>query len=239
MLTLFYPPKNKEFIMDLALKMEQLPETACKLSIKVGSQRIKMTQVQVFAYLPTEEEILDCLEDYGYGTEYGFARLQWQNEKNKPVKSLSLSTPLESENNQSDLSKTLDTMLSLVSEVRRFTAVQNEGNEKLMEALIKSQDRNDELREQVVEERSTALALDLAIQDMEKSGEENYKDRAIEMLSQGVQAYLASKSRLTSEELKNLMLQHPGLIDELVKDEEVVKLISQRIMSNKLEEDDA
>ena len=225
--------------MDLALKMEQLPETACKLSIKVGSQRIKMTQVQVFAYLPTEEEILDCLEDYGYGTEYGFARLQWQNEKNKPVKSLSLSTPLESENNQSDLSKTLDTMLSLVSEVRRFTAVQNEGNEKLMEALIKSQDRNDELREQVVEERSTALALDLAIQDMEKSGEENYKDRAIEMLSQGVQAYLASKSRLTSEELKNLMLQHPGLIDELVKDEEVVKLISQRIMSNKLEEDDA
>ena len=109
--------------MDLALKMEQLPETASKLSIKVGSQRIKMTQVQVFHHLPTEEEILDCLEDYGYGTEYGFARLQWLNEKNKPVKSLSLSTPLQNEETQLDLSKTLDTMLSLVTEVRRFTAV--------------------------------------------------------------------------------------------------------------------
>ena len=44
---------------------------------------------------------------------------------------------------------------------------------------------------------------------------------------------------MTPAGLKSLMLQHPGLIDELVKDEEVVSLISQRIMSNKSEGNDA
>ena len=95
------------------------------------------------------------------------------------------------------------------------------------------------MREQVVEERSTALALDLALQDAEKEGELNYKERALETISQGVQAYIANKTAMTPAGLKSLMLQHPGLIDELVKDEEVVSLISQRIMSNKLEGNDA
>ena len=83
------------------------------------------------------------------------------------------------------------------------------------------------------------MALDLALQDAEKEGELNYKDRALETISQGVQAYIANKTAMTPAGLKSLMLQHPGLIDELVKDEEVVSLISQRIMSNKQGKEDA
>ena len=154
------------------------------------------------------------------------------------MKSLSLSTPLSNEESQSDLSKTLDCMLSLVAEVRRFTSVQNEGNEKLMSALIKSQDRNDELREQVVEERSTALALDLALQQSEADSEGafDYKEKALQAAMTLGQTYIASQSKMTPEALKNLVKQHPEIIDELVKDEEVVSIIGSRIMSNKLED---
>jgi hypothetical protein len=109
-----------------------------------------------------------------------------------------------------------------------------------MSALLKSQDRNDELREQVIEERSTTLALDLALQQTSKEDDFNYKEKALETLSNGIQhaanAYMATKNQLTPEALKNLVKNHPEIIDELVKDEEIVSIIGTRIMSSKLPE---
>jgi len=224
--------------MDLALRIEQLPQGATRTALKLGSKRTKLTHVHSFEHLASEEEIMDSLHEYGYGMDYGFAKVTWLNEKGQTVKSISLNTPLVSEQNQSDLSKTLDCMLSLVAEVRRFTAVQNEGNEKLMTALIKSQDRNDELREQIVEERSTALALDLALQQSEADSEGafDYKEKALQAAMTLGQTYIASQSKITPESLKELVKSHPEIIDELVKDEEVVSIIGSRIMSNKLED---
>ena len=50
------------------------------------------------------------------------------------------------------------------------------------------------------------------------------------------QTYIASQSKITPESLKELVKQHPEIIDELVKDKEVVSIIGSRIMSNKLED---
>ena len=47
---------------------------------------------------------------------------------------------------------------------------------------------------------------------------------------------MATKSQLTPEALKNLVKNHPEIIDELVKDEEIVSIIGTRIMSSKLPE---
>ena len=224
--------------MDLALRLEQLPESATRTALKLGSNRTRLTQVQAFDHLATEEEIMDALVDHGYGADYQYSKVTWLNAKGQTVKSLAMSTPLKNEEGSSDLSKTLDTMLLLVAEVRRFTAVQNEGNERLMSALLKSQDRNDELREQVIKERSTTLALDLALQQTSKEDDFNYKEKALETLSNGIQhaanAYMATKNQLTPEALKNLVKNHPEIIDELVKDEEIVSIIGTRIMSSKL-----
>ena len=224
--------------MDLALRLEQLPAEAKRTSLKLGSKRTKLTQIHSFDYLPSESEIMDELREHGYGSEYKFARIVWHGDKCATVKTLSINTALDNEEGQSDLSKTLDCMLSLVAEVRRFTSVQNEGNEKLMTALIKSQDRNDELREQIVEERSTALALDLALQQSEADSEGafDYKEKALQAAMTLGQTYIASQSKITPESLKELVKQHPEIIDELVKDKEVVSIIGSRIMSNKLED---
>lgn len=220
--------------MDLSLKMEKLPETAFKLAVKIGSKVNKLTHVHSFPSLPNEEEILDCLEEYGFGTEYPYARLIWQDEKGRAVKTYNFTEKLKEEEESSTIKALVDGLLDMAAEQRRFVSTMNSTVESLTGALTHSREKNLELQEQVVEERSTALALDLALQDAEKEGELNYKERALETISQGVQAYIANKTAMTPQGLKNLMLQHPGLIDELVKDEEVVKLISQRIMSNKL-----
>jgi hypothetical protein len=220
--------------MDLSLQIEKLPESACKLHVKVGSKANRLTNVRSFDYLAPEEEILDCLEEYGYGSEYGYARLIWYDSKSKQVKSYSISEKLKEEEESSTIKVLVDGLLDMAAEQRRFVSTMNSTVESLTGALTQSREKNLELQEQVVEERSTTLALDLALQDAEKEGELNYKERALETISQGIQAYVANKTAMTPAGLKNLMLEHPGLIDELVKDEEVVNLISQRIMSSKL-----
>ena len=103
----------------IALKMEKLLKTTCKLSVRLGSQRTRLTQVHSFGTLPTEEEILDCLEDYGYGTEYGYARLIWQNEKGQAVRSVSLSKPLMEEDGQSTVKVLVDGLRVSLEEMKK------------------------------------------------------------------------------------------------------------------------
>ena len=225
--------------MDLALKMEKLPETACKLSVRLGSQRTRLTQVHSFGMLPTEEEILDCLEDYGYGTEYGYARLIWQNEKGQAVRSVSLSKPLIEEDGQSTVKVLVDGLLDMAAEQRRFLSTLNETLQQRENTLSVVLEKLMDSREEVMEERTQALALDLALQESEKESQFNYKERALETLTHLGETFIQSKNQLTPDKVKSLMLQHPELIDALVQDEEVVNLIGSRIMSSKLEGDNA
>ena len=225
--------------MDLALKMEQLPETAVKLVVKVGSQRIKLTHVDSFDYLPTEAEILDCLNDHGFGSEYGFARLIWQNEKSKPVKSVSLSEEIKDEEDSSTVKTLVNGLLEMAAEQRRFLSTLNTTLQQREDTLSKVLERLMESREEVMEERTNALALDLALQDSEKESQFSYKERALETLSNLGQQYIASQSALTPDKIRMLMQEHPELIDEMVKDEAIVEMVASRIMSSKMEGVDA
>ena len=87
-----------------------------------------------------------------------------------------------------------------------------------------------ELQEEIVEARTTALALDLAIQESEKESTSNYKDRALETLAKLAENYMTPPS-ITSSGLKEIVKNHPEILDELMLDEELVGMISQRIMS--------
>ena len=111
--------------------------------------------------------------------------------------------------------------------------------ESLATALATSRDKNAELQEEVMEERTNALALDLALQDSEKESQFSYKERALETLSNLGQQYIASQSALTPDKVRMLMQEHPELIDEMVKDEAIVEMVASRIMSSKMEGVDA
>lgn len=219
--------------MNIGLIIDQLPKETLQCKIKLGYARNKLLQIATIEN-PTESEIIDSLDSFGFGEDYPFGRIMWYDETHKCIKTYSITAPTPVAE-QTDLRATLDVLLQMVGEVRRFSSVQNDTVEIMAQSNQKLVERNMELREEVMEERSTSVALDLALQDAEKEGEMNYKERALEVAAQGVQAYMASKGKITPESIKRLMLQHPEFIDELVKDEEVVKLIGSRIMSSKLE----
>ena len=83
--------------MNLSHHLETLPETASRLSIKIGAKRTQLAHIHSFQYIPAEQEILDALVEYGYGVDYGYARLIWNDDKGRQVKTYSLSTELESD----------------------------------------------------------------------------------------------------------------------------------------------
>jgi len=174
------------------------------------------------------------LNQYGYGQEYSHARIIWYADS-KQVKSYSLNTKLYGDDEQqTDLRATLDVLFQMVGEVRRFTSVQNDTVEIMAKSNQKLVERNMELREEVMEERTTALALDLAIQESEKDSEIDYKERAFATLSHLGEVLISTKqNQLTPESFKKLMAQHPELIDVMMEDEEVVKMIGTRFMSRK------
>ena len=225
--------------MNLTLKMEKLPDNVSKVAIKIGAQSTRLTHVQTFQHLASEEEILDCLEEYGFGTEYGYARVIWQDERGRQVTTYSFSEPIKAEEERSTINVLVDGLLQMAAEQRRFVSTMNSTVESLATALATSRDKNAELQEEVIEERTNALALDLALQDSEKESQFSYKERALETLSNLGEAYIASKNSLNPESIKSLMLEHPEVVDNLIQDEELVSILTQRIMSNKQGKEDA
>lgn len=225
--------------MNLTLKMEKLPDNVAKVAVKLGAQSTRLTHVQTFQHLASEEEILDCLEEYGFGTEYGYARVIWQDDRGRQVTTYSFSEPIKEEEERSTINVLVNGLLEMAAEQRRFVSTMNATVESLATALATSRDKNAELQEEVMEERTNALALDLALQDSEKESQFSYKERALETLSNLGQQYIASQSALTPDKVRMLMQEHPELIDEMVKDEAIVEMVASRIMSSKMEGVDA
>ena len=111
--------------MNLVHHLETLPETAAKLSIRMGSKRHQLAHVHSFSYIPNEEEIQDAMGDYGYGVDYQFARLVWNDEKGKNVKSFSMSVQLDEESETGTIKVLVDGLLEMAAEQRRFLSTLN------------------------------------------------------------------------------------------------------------------
>ncbi len=217
--------------MDLALHIEQLPDGVNKTHVKIGSHSQKLVHVQSFEGVPSEAELLDCLERYGYGSEYTHARILWY-ENSKQCKSYSINTSLASSHDDvTELRCMIDGYQAMAAENRRMSGSLVPVVEHLTKALIKSQNRSFELQEEVIEERTTALALDLAIQSAEKEQDGSYKERAFETLAKLAEGYMSQKQQFTASQLKSLVKEHPEIIDQLMNDEEIVSIVTNKILA--------
>jgi hypothetical protein len=232
---------------NLSLTIDLLPESTRKLSIKLGSSRTKLTNVATIEPLPSEEEILDTLEQYGYGTEYPYARLMWYDDKRHCVKSLSMHEPIEDDEQKAIVSVLTSCIIDLVAENRRTLNTQNEVMIKREQTIENILDKFMRSQEEVISERSTALALDLSLQQLEQDGQESYKERGVQAILQLAETYMQTKlganidpSTIKTEQfveyVKNNSEMKESLIDAFLDDEEVVQMISKKLVSRSLGE---
>lgn len=222
--------------MNLTHHLESLPETACKLSIRIGAKRAQLSHVQSLQYIPAEQEIIDSLDEYGFGTEYGYARLVWQDEKGRQVKTHSMSTELESDGSETGTIKVLvNGLLEMAAEQRRFLSTLNSTLQQRENTLTSVLETLMMSREEVLEERLTAAALDLALQDAEKESEMDWKGRTMDTIAGLGMQYFADKAgTITPEVLKHAMASNPDIVNDMLNDEDIVSVISQKIVEKTL-----
>lgn len=224
--------------MNLSHHIETLPETASKLSIKIGAKRTQLAHVHSFQYIPPEQEILDALEEYGYGVDYGYARLIWNDEKGRQVKTYSLSTELENDDTNGTIQILVNGLLEMAAEQRRFLGTLNATLQQRENTLTSVLDTLMMSREEVLEERMNAVALDLALQDAEKESEMDWKGRTLDTVAGLGMQYMATQAgTITPEILKYAMSTNPDIVDDMLQDEEIVSTISQKIVQKSLQQE--
>jgi len=224
--------------MNLSHHLETLPETACKLSIRIGAKRAQLSHVQSLQYIPAEQEIIDALDEYGYGVDYGYARLVWQDDKGRQVKTYSLSTELESDDTNGTIQVLVNGLLEMAAEQRRFLGTLNATLQQRENTLTSVLDTLMMSREEVLEERLTAAALDLALQDAEKESDMDWKGRTMDTIAGlGMQYFATQAGTITPEILKHAMASNPDIVNDMLDDEDIVSVISQKIVEKSLAKD--
>ena len=128
--------------MEFYEKLASLPEEASKLVLSIGNNRQRLRTVRRWEYIPEEGELLDELEDRGFGLDYQYARLIVRDEKGRQIRSLSFKEALEKEEEsktESHISTLVNGILSMASEQRRFLATLNttlQQREAMMSSII-------------------------------------------------------------------------------------------------------
>ena len=93
-------------------------------------------------------------------------------------------------------------------------------------------------REEALEERMNAVALDLALQDAEKESEMDWKGRTLDTIAGlGMQYMSTQAGNITPEVLKHAMATNPDIVDDMLQDEEIVSTISQKIVQRSLNQE--
>ena len=130
----------------------------------------------------------------------------------------------------SDLRHTLDSLLAMVGEVRRFTSVQNNAVEIITKSNENLISKNMDLREEVMLERSTTLALDLALQQMEAGSDSDYKEKGVQAILELAKSFMLKD--LNPEKIRMYVLKHPAVIDAFLSDEELFNVIAQKFLEH-------
>lgn len=215
--------------MDLYQKLQAVPSNAVKLSLAVGKERKRVTTVKAWEEIPEEVMILDELYAQGFGSEFKYARLNFRDKSGKGVKSISLVEELP-EGQREDTSVLSASLVEMTKECRRWMEIQmryaaerEQRNAELIDQLMKA-------NELILRERTTALALDLALQHKEENEQQDtdFKVHALDRLSH-LGEYFMQQKFLTPEVVKGAVLHDESLLKAISADPEFMTRLMSKI----------
>ena len=98
-----------------------------------------------------------------------------------------------------------------------------------VETLVKE---NNKLRSDVFASESATMALDMELQTVEAQQQSDIKSQGVEAFAKAVDVYQTSQERkaLSPERVKELLMTSPGIVTQLVSDDDLVNLFTAEIM---------
>ena len=212
--------------------LEDLPEGTIKLKIRLGSTRTRLKTIKVFEEIPTDVDIEDVLLSCGFGDPHEYAQLVGVDAGGKHTKSKSLIRHVKREGGEDPLRILTEEFRMLMQEARRMISVNNDSFAAVVENNSILTQQNFQLRGDIFEAESATMALDLELQAAEAAQQSDMKSQGLEALTKAVDVYQTSqeKKALSPERVKELLMSSPGIVTQLVSDDDLVNLFTAEIM---------
>lgn len=202
--------KEIEFILD------NKPEATAKISIKLGKTRT-VTQVANVTVPYDEGDVIEILNESGFGTIYQYGKFIFYDEKHRQLTSKNFECVLEDTTNSNSLKTMVDGYLALAHELRRRAAIDTDvimRREATIENLI---EKFITVNEGYQTERFIAAGLKVDLERKDEEATQGYKQKALEAGVEAVNKYLSMKgTEIAEEQIIEFIMTKPKLLIEAI-----------------------
>ncbi len=216
-------------------KMEQLYKVVLPLAIEQGWQPKPNEKSEVFQANDLDDlgdQIIETLDDTGFGVEYDKVRVFAYSSQGKQIKSKLITKPLQLDNDNLQVSaiQALATAnISMTGEVRRTLATVTDSNARLLELVNQLAEGFVDAKRLQVRAEQERLAYELVLDHQELEENQNVKQDGLQLLSQIAQTIFEQKqgAGIDSEKLKEHIKNNPSVVDDFISDPDIVNAVME------------
>ena len=207
-----------------------------RVKVQLGNGIKNLHTIKTYERVPDQDELEHFLIESGLGTEHEYAKITAIGPGTVYILSKSMIRHLAADSSMAT-EKTLSEQNSmLVHQILRQSEKQSEWAFRVIdrqslqvETLVKE---NNKLRSDVFASESATMALDMELQTVEAQQQSDIKSQGVEAFAKAVDVYQTSQERkaLSPERVKELLMTSPGIVTQLVSDDDLVNLFTAEMM---------
>lgn len=216
-------------------KMEQLYKVVLPLAIQEGWQPKQNEKSEVFQANDLDDlgdQLIEILDDTGFGVEYDKVRVFAYSSQGKQIKSKLITKPLQLDNKDlqvSAIQALASANISMTGEVRRTLATVTDSNARLLELVNQLTESFVDAKRSQVRAEQERLAYELVLDHQELEENQNVKQDGLQLLSQIAHTIFEQKQNASfdSEKLKEHIKNNPSVVDDFISDPDIVSAVME------------
>ena len=202
--------------------LEKLPEHTTHIILRAGDDRRSETILE--RWEPDNlacivDECLELMQDEHQG------RLIAYGEKGRQLRSVTIRNELQEGQPQSDTAILVEGLLRMADEQRRFLATITDTFETMHETVRECMHQEQDTREEISD-----LQVALAMEQIQNATDEpSTADKALNIFAQVLQ----QQGKKAAESARDMVLNNPEIIDELLNDDDIVSMVVEKMGGQK------
>lgn len=202
--------------------LEKLPEHTTSIILRAGDDRRSETILE--RWEPDNlacivDECLELMQDESQG------RLIAYGDKGRQLRSVTIRNELQEGQPQSDTAILVEGLLRMADEQRRFLATITDTFETMHETVRECMHQEQDTREEI-SDLQVALAME---QIQNEADAPSTADKALNIFAQVLQ----QQGKKAAESARDMVLNNPEIIDELLNDADIVSMVVEKMGGQK------
>ena len=202
--------------------LEKLPEHTTHIILRAGDDRRSETILE--RWEPNNlacivDESLELMQDEHQG------RLIAYGDKGRQLRSVTIRNELQEGQPQSDTAILVEGLLRMADEQRRFLATITDTFETMHETVRECMHQEQDTRDEISD-----LQVALAMEQIQNATDEpSTADKALNIFAQVLQ----QQGKKAAESARDMVLNNPEIIDELLNDADIVSMVVEKMGGQK------